>query len=341
MCRRGAVVYAYPTGLDTATCTKADPCSIAHAFAVASGDRHTIKLEPGSYTASIAPTNGVFIVDGRGATLTAPTNAPAFVVAVNVNLTLFGLSIVEPNTGVNANAIECVSGSAMAILALDHVTIDTEGSAIFNCGFSMTQSVVRGGNPAAAPFIFGLTSTIDRSLFDGGNGLVFDGATTVAHITNSVVANQTGTTGAFSGAEFLGGEIGSLNVSFSTVINSKVICGSTGSPVCAGGTSAGTCLDNSVVFNGATGAPADTFTGAACTANHTLVFPQATTLAGANNKPGVNPMLKDPGNGDYHLKAGSPAIDAADPIVFGTPDFDGTPRPQGPRSDMGAFELRQ
>jgi len=54
-----------------------------------------------------------------------------------------------------------------------------------------------------------------------------------------------------------------------------------------------------------------------------------------------DPLLVDPSNADFHLRAGSPAIDAAkttatDPMV----DFDGTVRPQGARDDIGAFEFK-
>jgi hypothetical protein len=60
----------------------------------------------------------------------------------------------------------------------------------------------------------------------------------------------------------------------------------------------------------------------------------------ANDKIGVDPMLKDPTNGDYHLTVASPAVDAADFQATNPIDFDGTPRPQGNRSDMGAFEYK-
>ena len=45
------------------------------------------------------------------------------------------------------------------------------------------------------------------------------------------------------------------------------------------------------------------------------------------------------GSGDYHEKAGSPTIDNGSNV--GTPpthDFDGNPRPQGARYDIGAYE---
>ncbi len=44
------------------------------------------------------------------------------------------------------------------------------------------------------------------------------------------------------------------------------------------------------------------------------------------------------GSGNYHLKAGSPAIDAADRNYRISRDFDGVSRPQGPGYDIGAFE---
>jgi parallel beta-helix repeat protein len=42
--------------------------------------------------------------------------------------------------------------------------------------------------------------------------------------------------------------------------------------------------------------------------------------------------------GDYHLRAGSPAIDTADPSASPPQDLEGRQRPAGSRSDIGAFE---
>ena len=49
-----AILYASPTGADAGTCTKSQPCSIAHANALADATRNTIKLGPGAYTASLS-----------------------------------------------------------------------------------------------------------------------------------------------------------------------------------------------------------------------------------------------------------------------------------------------
>ncbi len=54
----------------------------------------------------------------------------------------------------------------------------------------------------------------------------------------------------------------------------------------------------------------------------------------------ANLLFQDPAAGDFHLRPGSPAIDEGSetvaPVV--TRDHDGTPRPQGKRFDVGAFE---
>jgi len=47
---------------------------------------------------------------------------------------------------------------------------------------------------------------------------------------------------------------------------------------------------------------------------------------------------RDPAHHDFHLAAGSVAIDAADPTDFPATDRDGRPRPVGAASDCGAYE---
>jgi hypothetical protein len=45
------------------------------------------------------------------------------------------------------------------------------------------------------------------------------------------------------------------------------------------------------------------------------------------------------GSGDYHLKAGSPAIDAGTSVGAPSTDFDGKPRPQG-NIDIGPYQYQ-
>ena len=52
----------------------------------------------------------------------------------------------------------------------------------------------------------------------------------------------------------------------------------------------------------------------------------------------ANPLFLDPSGRDYHLRASSPAVGAADPRMVVSPDYDGVARPQGRGPDIGAYE---
>ena len=53
-------------------------------------------------------------------------------------------------------------------------------------------------------------------------------------------------------------------------------------------------------------------------------------------------MFADAMNGDFHLLAGSPGVDdASDGSILVDHDLDGSQRPQGAASDIGAYELPQ
>ena len=51
-----------------------------------------------------------------------------------------------------------------------------------------------------------------------------------------------------------------------------------------------------------------------------------------------DPRFADAENLDFRLADGSPCVDAG-MNVGAEADFDGTPRPQGPAPDIGAYEL--
>jgi hypothetical protein len=219
------------------------------------------------------------------------------------------------------------------------VVIDAAGLAFIanGCNATITRShlhtrteqVIAGAND-------GSIVSIDRTLVDGGGGnglLSANGA--IVRVTNSVIAGQTGGTGALLGVG------GVVIVSFSTIVDSVIECG-TGTVSCGGTTPDGVCIDNSVIVNSLGGAPANTLTGNKCRVDFTTVTPQQTPPLGSNNSFGVDPLFEDPANGNYHLQAGSPVIDAADPnATSNTTDFDDTLRPQGDASDLGAFERIQ
>lgn len=53
----------------------------------------------------------------------------------------------------------------------------------------------------------------------------------------------------------------------------------------------------------------------------------------------TNPSFVDPAAFNFHLQAGSPAVDAGVALIEVSDDYDGVPRPQGPGFDAGAYEL--
>jgi len=340
-----ALLYVTPTGSPVTSCGQADPCTISRAFALATSTRNIVTLSPGTYTDGVTFSNKSVVVHGFGSTLNAAASAHAFSVSDGATLTVYGLSIVDLNSSNAGVAIDCEpsSTSTPPTLNLDQVSIDAAtNNAIFGypCTVTVTRSHLHERTSTVQVFmgIAGTIATFDRTLFDGGDGIVSAGGG-VTHITNSVIVNQTGPDGAFLGGSVLGSPMGSMFVSFSTVINSAVKC-STGTPACRGGTAAGSCVDNTLIFNAAPGAPADTVTGSACNASYSLVYPQSSAIAGSNNTLGINPALVNVSNADYHLAAGSPAINTADPSATNGHDYDGTSRPQGGRDDIGAFEYK-
>ena len=94
------------------------------------------------------------------------------------------------------------------------------------------------------------------------------------------------------------------------------------------------------IFNQRAGAPTNTVTGSGCGHAYEVITPQTAAVVGPGNKIGVDPKFLNPLAGDFHLQAGSPAIDAADTAATETSDFDSTARPQGAGRDMGAFEYK-
>jgi hypothetical protein len=85
--------------------------------------------------------------------------------------------------------------------------------------------------------------------------------------------------------------------------------------------------------------------------SHSAIVSGDCTLSNPNTIDALDPQVGPPqfvGAGNFHLPAGSPAIDSGDPLTVTLPteDFDGAPRPVdgnadgNARRDMGAFEFQ-
>jgi hypothetical protein len=296
-----------------------------------------VKLAAGNYDAYIAIAGKDVSIHGQAATLTALGNNTALDIQGGAHVRVLGLTIA--NQG-GDSAMYCNASDATFDMSAIAVTSDGGVMTTQDCTGSISGSRLRSTS-LSTPNIFAAAGnvTIDRSVIDGGNGVLSEGGTTLVRIKNSIFVNQLGSYGPFSGsALFANNGPGSMFVSFSTVIGSVVKCAQA-SPKCAGGTGAGSCIDNSIIFAPALNGTADVVQGN-CKVDYSVVTPQSTQLTGANNMLGAQPMFEDQNTADFHLQATSPAVDAADPAATDAYDYDGTVRPQGTRRDMGAFEYK-
>jgi hypothetical protein len=91
----------------------------------------------------------------------------------------------------------------------------------------------------------------------------------------------------------------------------------------------------------------ETYQGATASFDHDLFYnpgttttpPSASGITETSPRTG-NPLFVNATGGDFHVQAGSPAINGGTSAVSGsvTRAYDGTPRPQGGAYDIGAFE---
>jgi hypothetical protein len=343
----GMVLYASPSGGDSAACTYAAPCSLTHALASVSPTQTVVKMLPGNYTTNVALSGTTTVwIDGEGAMLTAQSPSIGIEISDGAKVRVTGLKLVDLNMDATGNVatIRCDSASsATPTLELDGVSVDTDVVAVFAqpCTLTATRSSfhVRNPVPATISAYAGpngqTTAVFDRCIFDGGDGVQSIYGSTTVTVSNSLLENMTGVDGAMIGGTLLNGSNGRLFASFDTLVDASLKCPA-GTPACNGGTAAGVCIDNSIV----TAATGDAITGSACVVNYGLAFPQSGPVTGAHNMTNVDPRFLDAAHGMYSLNATSPAIDAADPTATDGPDLVGISRPQGPRDDLGAYEYK-
>lgn len=173
---------------------------------------------------------------------------------------------------------------------------------------------------AVAPSV----AQVERTLIEGGASLQNIGAT--VYVTNSVFRSigASSMPGALTGT-------GRYELSFSTIIDTFVDCGSQGAT--------NVLLDSSVLYNSSQ-ASGDVLKNASeRSVSYLVAFPQSGPL-GSRSVSGMSPRLVDVAAGNYRLQSSSPAIDRGNPSSTLPVDFERTERPQGAGRDSGAFEYK-
>lgn len=321
------LIYAAPAGSVAAGCgTQQTPCDLPTAIAKADTVRNIVKLGPGDYSIATVDLTKAVTVLGSGSTLRSGLN-PLFLVREGARLSLQDATVTAP--------INCTSATAaLPELRLDSVHF-TGGKGITArpCTVVATRTTFSAVPPQSGTAVFislpttGASDvTLDRCTIDG-MGIVARGAGNRIHLVNTLV-NGTGT--AFGAAVTFEMDASGA-IEFSTLVNAPMTCSS----------SASVRVENSIMF----GTTADDVlyqTGAVCPVHYSLMNPQVVAYTGWDHVVrGVDPLLVSLPNRDLHVLGTSPTIDAADPSSALATDLEGTPRPQGLRLDMGAYERKQ
>ena len=310
-----SVLYARPSGTDVDDCSQSNPCSLAKALAQASALRSVIRMLPGVYSSSVSLTsaNPDISIIGSGATLAGDgTSGPALSVGGSARIAVRALTV-DVTGGTQVEALSCspAPGITRVTLQLRDTTVLGGQLLSSDCDLTMIHGVVHSRVVTAQSG----TVTIDRSLVSAGL-LVGQTTSGPVSVTNSILG----------GVTFL--QISPIPVTMT--FDTFFLAGAGATLPCS---ISGVLFEDDIVL-----APNSTnaVTGTACQFANNLAFPQATNVGTGTIR--MDPLLVNPANGDFHLQAFSPAIDAAD----STPDnldFDGTPRPQGTHADLGAFEF--
>lgn len=334
------VLYAISTGIATSSCTKLDPCTLVKAFSLVDATKNTIKMGSGTYLTGPTITASLPItVYGAGATLKS-----TMIIMGGANVKIRGLAFLGDG-GVYC-APGTVGGTAPTF-DLQDVSFDTTGTtqtgpfaiqatacvldirrttfklvARYDTGIYASGELMASGAPANR----GSIVTIDRSSFDGGEPAIGLYNYSAIHLKNSLMFGAVPT---FAALGYNDTTV-SGTVDFSTFINWSWLSGS--GPV--------RFVASNNLFYDPLHANTNSLTGLRAEHHYDLAFPQMVYPQGTNNMIGMDPMLKDPANKDFHLMTGSPAIDAADPTSTTPVDYEATARPQGVRRDIGAYEYK-
>ena len=309
-----AVAYVDPAGTDNTSCTKLMPCTQV-TKALGTG-RPYVKLHGTTDEAVSIDSQTVTLLAEPGAKLTRTSNGLLLEIRGSAQVAIYDLEVTGASGGTGIG-ISLPAGNT-ATLALRRVKLTN------NAGGGLSAS---GG-----------TLTLTQSTVSGnaGGGISISGAQ--FDITNSFIVQNGGPLSGIGGLDI--SQIlaaGTHRLELNTItgnggnlsINSGVNCSTVVVPVVF--------KSNILYGNTVSGGGRQLGGGAMCSASYSDVGPDP--APGATNI-NADPMFVNASQNNFHLLATSPAKDAADPAATLAQDFDGDARPQGPRRDMGADEVK-
>ncbi len=317
-------LYVAPLGVD-GTCSKLMPCrTIGAAINQASATRKLVAVADGTYSDSFSIKNDA-IISGTdrlpaGATLSVPTGAGGLQADASTTSVIEGVTIAKTNNDGMVNR---------GTLTVSRVLISEAGrNGLDNRGGTLTVLDSRVVLSASTGISSNNELHVERCIvFDNtGTGIIANGSFT---ILNTIIASNGTMSGPSPGGVKLSPVVGDTTVfRFNTLSENDVAPGGVTGIQC----DAAVMLESSI-FADVDGLITTEY-GGMCSARYSMF--DAMPLSGMGNFAG-NPMFVNAST-DFHLAAGSPAIDKADPAATESLDVDGEARPAGMARDIGADE---
>lgn len=319
-----AIAYVDTSGSPSAECTQASPCSTINRALVVTPVRPFVVINSGTYSGTSTLTFQTRSLIGRGSTqpvITRSTPGPIFSFGISTDVAFENLQVSGATTsGTDYGiAIECDAHGGSATIKMRRMTISQNdtGISLPACAFELRESIIKD-NAGGSLFTQDMPGTIDRCIVSGnGAGLGLDGG--VYTVTNNFITRNRG-----NGIEIFSTSP-SNRIEFNTIADNQnpapntnaygISCGIQGTT--------GSFPNNVIVRN------KQQVFGANCTYPSSIIS-DANISNVAFKSADVAPY-------DYHLTAGSVAIDAAT-ISTLSYDFDGQARPSGNGRDVGADE---
>ena len=316
------ISYVSPSGGFT-SCSALSPCSLTQALTLT---RKYIVIDSGTYalTATIHLSNDTWLV-GRGnrPKITNPAHGYIIMILTGARVRLANLEIsgATASTTQPGNGVGCESdgGAANRTLDLDNMLFTSNaGTALFDhtCVLTARRSVFRGNGGGMG--LADIESTIDRCEFSqNGEGVYSDSG--VTKITNSFAFRNAGN------GFHLFGDPAATPIQFSTSVDN---------------TGYGLVLEQSGTTNSSNNILARNGQGSLyCFAGNNQCLYDGTIALTGSDISALHFKSPDTQPYDYHLTAGSSAIDAAVTATLDH-DFDGDARPKGAGRDVGADEAQ-